>query len=187
MRKRWWGPNPLDIRELIPRFCKDPSLAEFTPLHRIGEEYDNRQSALPPKFYKADRLSALADIYQRPLNEFLRLNREQKLTADKILEPGTEVFVPDPGFVSILAPRFAAEALCDATLSPAQRTALIQQLVPIAAISPTALDTVLARLLLAARLDDDTALEEITELSYRSLTEGLSAIGPERRPFGILS
>lgn len=185
MRERWWSLNGLNVRDVIPRFCRDSATPEFAALHRIGEQFNQRRSPMPSKFRNADRLSALADIFQRPLNEFLRLNREQGFTADQILPPGTEIFVPDPGFVSTLAPRFAAEALADATFSPAQRVALIQQLVPIAAISPTALDSVLSRLLLAARLTDASALDEITDLAHRSMTEGLSATGPAVRPFGI--
>lgn len=63
---------------------------------------------------------------------------------------GTTIHVLDPGLAPLLAARLAAETLVTPGRSDAERVALIRPLVPVAAANPTALDTVLAGLLLAA-------------------------------------
>ena len=62
-----------------------------------------------------------------------------------------------------LAARFSAAALIDASLSVEERVALIQSLAPVAAMNSTALNTVLSRMLLAARPQDATALDELAQ------------------------
>src|SRR5207248_1977861 len=64
----------------------------------------------------------------------------------------------------LLAARLAAEALAETSLSPAQRVGCIQVLVPMATSNATALDTVLARLLLAARPSDPATLDHLSGL-----------------------
>jgi hypothetical protein len=53
-----------------------------------------------------------------------------------------------------MAGYLSAAALADASLSAAERTQLIKRLVHTATRNPTTLDTVLSRLLLAARPDN---------------------------------
>ena len=72
-------------------------------------------------------------------------------------------------FVPLLAARFAAEVLASQTLSPQERSSLIQKLVPLAAPNTTALDTVLSRLLLSAQgaaLQMPRALLELKTLPW---------------------
>ena len=89
-----------------------------------------------------------ADIYQRPLADFQRLNPGWQ--ADKALPFDTLVCVPDPGFVPLLAARFAAELRVAPALTAEKRITCIQALAPLAVGNPTALDAVLTQLLLAA-------------------------------------
>jgi hypothetical protein len=134
----------------------------------VDELYQFRLSgpdkiSLPLGVRNANTLAALADVYQRPLDEFVQLNSERGWATDEPLAGATTVNVPDPDFAPLLAARFAAEALVAPSLSDRKRVELIQLLVPIAVANPTALDTVLSRLLLAARpavLDVLDALQE---------------------------
>ena len=176
MRSRWWASTPLDLSKLVPEMCSNSSAPEFTALHFVGEKYQAREpppesAELPVWFRQANTLTALAAVYQRPLNEFLRVNRQQGWSADEALPIGTEVNVPDQGFATQLAARFAAEVLSDPALTQPQRVSLIQQLVPLASVSPTALDTVLTRLLLAAQPVDEETLSIIERLAKDSVIE----------------
>jgi hypothetical protein len=190
MRDRWWRPDSFKVESVIRRLCRDAFPPEFSALHRVGEAYESRQSdlqtsPLPDWLRQADRLSVLAEVYQRPLAEFLRLN--PGWTADEPLPPGCEINVPDLGFATLLSARLAAEVLVDQALSPEKRVELIQAMAPVAAPSPTSLDTVLARLLLAAQPTDLRILARIEQLARQSLEGGRSAMGPEIRPYGVPS
>ena len=101
-------------------------------------------------------------LYQQPWDDFVRLN-----DADRPLQPGDEVAVPDPGLLPLIATRMAAEALAQADAAPlsARRQRLLRSLVPATLPNPTALDTVLARLVLAqARRDDPVTVSEVLAL-----------------------
>ena len=147
MRRHWWTPYPLEARarqlgDGVPR-------PEFAALHFVGHGYDERRpDALRWPAWAADDTSfaALARRFQRSKEDFLRLNGPERPLA-----PGEEVAVPDPGFLPHLAARLAAEVLALAghlPLTP-QRLQLLRALVPHAVPSPTALDAVLTRLVLA--------------------------------------
>jgi hypothetical protein len=60
------------------------------------------------------------------------------------------VNIIDGEFTPLLAARLAGEALASGSLQPEQRTSAIQKLVAIASGNATALNTVVARLLLSA-------------------------------------
>jgi hypothetical protein len=87
------------------------------------------------------------------------------------------VNIPDPGLSPLLAARFAARALADRSLTDDERKRAIRTLVPAAAANPTALDVVLARLLLAERLPDLPMLDAISDLVE---TNAQSAAAEER-------
>jgi hypothetical protein len=78
---------------------------------------------------------------------------------DKLSEQ-TPIHIPDPGFAPMLAVHLAARVMADDSLEK-ERVTLIRELVPVATNSPTALDTVLSYLLIAARPEDDELLEEL--------------------------
>jgi len=185
MRERWWDSAPSNISDVIQRLTSDPTASEFTALHRVGEEYKNRepppQSApFPAWFFPGNTLDTLSAIHQRPVSEFLRVNRQQGWTATDTLPEGTAVNVPDPGFATQLAARFSAEVLRAPSLSPEERVRLIQQLVPLASLSPTALDTVCSRLILAAQPLDNESLSTIQRLALNSFKAGLSPTNAEQ-------
>jgi hypothetical protein len=156
MRHRWWKAPFPDARQSAKRLNSDSSLApEFAARHEVVETYRRRvlgpQSLVLPDWMRgASTLRSLSLVYNRPVSELLELNVEQGWSADLSLPSGTPVNVPDLGFSTLLAARLAAGVLRDPALSPDEQAETIKSLVPLAADNPTALDTVLARLLLAA-------------------------------------
>jgi hypothetical protein len=151
------GPGT-SLAQIIANFVKDPFAPDFATLHRIGggKKYpkrDDSNSKYPlPEVMKTDKgitLSKLAaEVYHCPIFELRRLN--PKYQPDILLSSDKPMFIriPDAGFAPWLAARFAAEALVLPDVRDEERVWLIKGLVPIAAPDPTALDTVLARLLL---------------------------------------
>jgi hypothetical protein len=147
MRQKWW--QGFDLEERLRRLAEAGHLAEFAALHRVGHQYENRRKdALEfEPWVKDDRsFDSLQRLYQRPKADFLHLNG-----GERPLDAGEEVAVPDPGFVPHIAARLAAEILAQAGNAPvsAERLQLMRALVPYAVLSPTALDAVLTRLVLA--------------------------------------
>lgn len=172
MRERWGyiSPEQVEIRTVIADFVQTPDAPEFTTLHKIGETYEKRDTtegklSLAYDLLEGKSLRQLAEAYRYPLPEFLRVNHEQHWEPDEMLLNGTMVNVPDHDFAPLLAACFAAEILVHPDLSQKERSQLIQLLVPIARQNPTALDTVLSRLLLAARPSDETILSKLAKIA----------------------
>ena len=170
MTGRWWQqPGPMsDVGQVIERFRRNPSDPEFAAHHIVGEQYQYRSPGaerlpLPIEARQANTLAGLARLYERPLSEFQRLNYERGWAADEYLPPDTEVNVPDTGFATQLAVRFAAEVLSDDKFSASERVSLLQSLVPLTVPNSTTLDCMLSRLLLAARPMDPALLKNIGE------------------------
>jgi hypothetical protein len=178
MRKNWW--QGFDLEERARRLAEAAHLREFAALHRVGHLYAGRRQdalKLPPWTSDDRKLAGLERLYQRSKADFLRLNG-----GDRPLNEGDEVSVPDPGLVPHLAARLAAETLAQAGGAPLppRRLQLLRALVPYAVLSPTALDAVLTRLVLAdARRvpapdrAEATALEAV--LARRPTPEALDA------------
>ena len=158
-----WKPG-FNIEERV-RWLGDGGNPQMAPLHRVGRTYDGRRAdALKfPSWVQDDRsFAGLARLYQRPEADFVRLNG-----GARPLEQNDEVAVPDPGFVPHLAARISAEILAQAGPAPLPpgRLQLLRELVRHALLSPTALDTVLTRLVLAqSRRDSNPDPAEITAL-----------------------
>ena len=164
-----------NISEIVDRLCKNPASPEFAALHQVGEEYSLRtvgpnKLPLPNWLRQADTLEAIAQIYQKSVVELQRFNSEQNWAIDTPLPSGTWVNVPDPGFVNLLTGRLSAEILVDRDLSDGEQVRLIQALVPLASANPTVLDTVLSRLLLAARPNDASVLDALDATVKRYLS-----------------
>lgn len=163
LRRHWWPSFPLEARAL--RLPEARHGVAFAALHRVGHAYDGRRpGGLPsPAELQDDRsLPALQALYRRPWDDFVRLN-----DADRPLQSGDEVAVPDPGLLPWIAARMAAEVLAqaDGAPLPARRLRLLRALVPIALPSTTSLDSVLSRLVLAqARRDQPVDLAEVQAL-----------------------
>lgn len=168
-RKRRWQTDTSStaILERVLSFCSDPGQPLFAPVHIVQEAYSARkagpnQHPLPDSIRQANTLEQLAENYRQPLAALLRLNPQHHGT--DILARRTLVLVPDPEFAALLAAHFAAEILSTAGLSSAQRIGALQALAPVAATNPTTLDTVLARLMLAARPDDPAVLAALERI-----------------------
>lgn len=177
MQQRWWKlPIGFDIAATVNRLCQNPANPEFAALHRVGEDYSGRTDGLnklplPDWLRQANTLETIAQIYQKSVVELQRFNSEQRWAIDASLPPGTRVNVPDPGLANLLTARLSAEILVASGLSDGERVKLIQSLVPLATANPTVLDTVLSRLLLAARPTDIHMLDELSEIVKRNLGE----------------
>jgi hypothetical protein len=147
MRRYWW-PG-FSVRERYRRLPDAAWLPEFAALHKVGHKYEGRRPDaldLPDWAESPETFADLAKLYQRPLDDLLRLNG-----GDKPFTAGAEIAIPDPGFIPHVAARLAAELLArgDPTVQPPEALAWLRGLVPYAVLSPTALDAVLARLVLA--------------------------------------
>jgi hypothetical protein len=164
----WW-PRPIqNLAEVIARFVADPNAAEFAPVHCVGETYgkrsDREKLEIPKKMRQAATLTQIArDVYDVPPAALRTLN--PRIGLDEALKAKVvEVRVPESKFAPILAARLAAEALLHPG-SGEDRGMLIRRLVPVAADNPTAMDTILSRLLLAVQPDDQSVLDEIESMA----------------------
>jgi hypothetical protein len=173
MRLRWWRADGFDAADAVQRLVRDPEAPDFAALHILGQDYRYRnplsdKAEMPYHVRDARTLQDLADLYRQPLADFYRVNGGDvpQLVTDEEGQTVEAFNVPDPEFPASLAARFAAEALADDRLEARRRVKLIQSLVPLALANPTALDTVLVRLLLAAYpLLDRAMLEELGQLA----------------------
>ena len=151
----WWGtpaaPIAINVRQVVPAFVADPFTAAFAAKHIAGWTYpgrlDRQTRELPPWAMLIHTVDDLALAYQVPCSRLLELNPGLQTNGAPLL-PDTRV--PDAELTPLLAARLSAAVLGDMTLMPRERLTLIQSLVPAAASNPTALDTVLGRLLIAA-------------------------------------
>jgi hypothetical protein len=163
MRQHWW--QGFSLEERARHLDNAAPLPELAALHRVGHEYAGRRPdalKLPAWATGAGSFDDLVKLYQRPKPDILRLN-----AGERQLNKDDEVAVPDPGLAPHLAARLAAEALAQAGRAPlpADRMQVLRSLVPHAVPSPTALDAVLTRLVLAqARRETPPDLTEATAL-----------------------
>jgi hypothetical protein len=172
MRARWWpGPTLAQLSDVVARLERDPAAVEFSALHVVGEDFGERDvDDLPVGVCAAATLAELAEIFVRPLAEFLQINDGYD-PAEPLAE-GVAVNVPDPAFPALIAARLAATALsarCEPTAngglnSIATAERLIRRLVPIAGRDATALSTTVSRLLLATASDDPALPGELQGL-----------------------
>jgi hypothetical protein len=160
-----WHRTALDaaaLEETIGRLALEPAGAEFAADLAIGEPYamrPNGPGVLPiDNARNAQSLEDLVEVFQRSTVEFRALNPKYGLT--DTLPHGTSIRIPDPGLAPLLAIHFAARAFADDGVAD-RRPALIRSLVPVAAASATALDTVLSYLAIAADLQDPDLAAEI--------------------------
>src|SRR5438093_3348896 len=111
MKECWWR-SPLagfDVSVAAQGLRLNPYDPQFAALHHIGEGYDCRDperkgSLLLERMRQANTLKALAQVYDRPVVEFQRLNPSWLI--DQPLDQETWVYVPDSEFAPLLAARF---------------------------------------------------------------------------------
>jgi serine/threonine-protein kinase len=182
MRDRWWPRPPFPPDQaagIINRLSSDQSAPEFSAVHVVGELYVHRdptsRALMPQQMLTADTLDDLASVYQRPIEEFLRLNKRHGWAPSEHLPHGTRVNVPDPGFPPLIAARLSAAVLADGPPGP-ELSALLRRLVPVTGADVTAFGTVIARLLLCSPSQDALLLAELRRL----VTEVASATVAEQ-------
>jgi hypothetical protein len=163
----WWPPPIKNLADVISRFVADPYAAEFAPVHCVGEKYakrsDKEKLEVPERMRQAATLTQIArDVYDVPVAALQRVN--PKIGPDETLQNKMEVRVPESKFAPILAARLAAEALLHPGTEE-DRGVLIRRLVPVATDNPTAMYTILSRLLLAVQPNDQSVLDEIESLA----------------------
>jgi hypothetical protein len=167
LRDKWWNVPIPDLPRLIADFATNPEAPQFAPVHRIGEGFPARTSEekLPIDYVRnATTLTVLAkDVFRLPVSALI--DRNPLLDPAKILETGTEIAIPDPKFAPLLAARLAAEVLAQPSLSAETRVNLLRKLVPPALANPTALGTVLARLVLALESPPLSTLDRLLSLA----------------------
>ena len=161
MRFRWKDMTGADLQATVSRFLEKPLAAEFCAIHRVLEQFEYRAEdqqyfqalPIPEPVRQARTLREIAAIFDYKPEELVAVNdwiwTEPDAIQTEVLQKDDEVRIPDPDFVPMLASRFAAEALVSDGLSPEIRTRLIQRLVRMALPNPTAVDTVLGRLMLS--------------------------------------
>ena len=174
--------SPEDLERVIDRFASASEDVEFAADHTIGDKYEFRDRDAPGKLpieqaQRANTLDALADVFQRPVGAFLRLNPAFALGAT--IDGETLVKVPDPGLAPALAIHLAARVLKEPALED-KRADLIRRLVPHAAANATAFDTMLSYLAIASAVDDMQILKSLTSLF------GPPAVKDSQRPAGSL-
>jgi hypothetical protein len=156
MRLRWWKPDfALDA---VENFANNPLAEDFCAVHRVLEDFGYRYSdpsfqslAIPETVLNAQTLGQIADAYGRKPELIARVNPLTEIDRPLSKNNNDTVNIPEPDFAPILAARLSAELLVALGLTDERRSALIQRLVPLAITNRTALDTLLARLLLSAR------------------------------------
>jgi hypothetical protein len=173
LHSRPWLADPLELEQQIGRFIAIPGAPEFCAVWLPREKFAYRESPgqavrLPQAYRDARTLHQIAGIFDLETEQVQAVNLETiRDPAVELLEDD-EVHVPVPQIVPLFAARLAAEAFA-AGLPPR----VIQSLAALAAPNPTALDTVLGRLLLSAR---NIGLE---------LPPILTSLEPAARPPGV--
>lgn len=187
---RWHGTElrGVALSDAVKRLAASPGGEEFAADHRVREPYAHRDQQDPETLSVAPAqdactLEQLVEVFQRPALEFLRVN--PTLTMSEVLAPHELVRVPDPGLPALLATHLAARVLADESLG-SERAGLVRSLVPLAVNNATALDTLLAYLLIASQVADAGLLGEFAKEAgkpeFHSRVDPSGQIGPDAIP-----
>jgi hypothetical protein len=110
-----------------------------------------------------------ATVYNVPVSALV--SRNPGIGSKDTLASGTDVAIPDPKFAPLLAAHLSAEVLVQSGLSLDKRVNLIRRLIPVALANPTALGTVLARLVFALDSPPLDVLDELLPLAPPALAD----------------
>jgi hypothetical protein len=171
LRADWWDTS-FDLEATVDRFTSTPDAPEFCPTFRVRERYEHRSPdsmQMDPELRDADTVARIERAFRRRPGELTPIN--PGVDRDTPLPDGFSVRLPDPGFATWLAARFAARASADRALAPVRRIAILRALVPLAAANPTALDTVLARLVFAEQPASSGVLDRLAGLAAAAIVE----------------
>lgn len=150
-----WRKPPVDLETTVAAFSSNPLTDDFCAVHRVWEDFpfrnlDHFQSLpIPETVLNARTPRQIAGVYWLQAEQLMAVNSAHKI--DDALSKNDTVNIPEPVFTPILAARLSGVVLAAPGLTDERRSALIQRLVPLTISNRTALDTVLARLLLSAR------------------------------------
>jgi len=163
LREHWWDlppaaikPAAADLPGVVRDFAAHPFAKRFAPFYRTGSSFNlpspsQEAKRLPDELINARTLRRIAPELGYNPEALREINAGSGWDLDTDLAPGaSEVRLPDADFAPWLAAHLSAEVAASA-LIPRQKRELIQLLVPIAMPNRTTLDTVLARLIYAAR------------------------------------
>ncbi|TCM45149.1 ATP-binding protein [Kribbella sp. VKM Ac-2568] len=159
---------PADLPTQVEDFVSSPSAraADFGSMHRVGEQFFLRRRedhVAMDVVSQANTIERLAlDVFHLPIAALAYANPDH--SRSDVLPDGSWVVVPDPAFAPMMATWLSAEVLA-ANLPEIETTALIARFVPVALSNPTALDTLLARLVGAAPTVEIAALTEALPLA----------------------
>lgn len=165
LKNNWWSGSVGNMAELVNLLAKEPGNVRFASQFQLGEQFSLRKDtydkvSLPYLAYNAQSLVDVAELFRCSLSDLERLNPD--------FSPGmTVVHVPDTAFLSMIATRLSADLLANpAKLTFEQRLSLMLQLLPLVADDRSALDTILARILLLdpSRITGEQ-LAEISQLN----------------------
>jgi len=166
----WWTrpfPTAVQLAALIDRFASNSASAEFTAVHIVGESLPLRwESNVPPWVSGMSTLRQFADAFQWSLTAFIAVNPDVA-GPDAPLAAGTRVRVPNPQCTPMLAAYFASLVMRAPAFSKEDRVRQILRLSVHATADVTALDTVLARLMLVLAPSGPDILDDI-ESSVRT-------------------
>ncbi len=165
-----WHAAPLAttaLKSCIERLIRNPLSPEFASDHVVRDPFVHRApdaGQLRPidAVRNADNVEKLAEVFQRRASEFLPLN--PGMDARTTIPAGTLIHVPDPGLAPLLAVHLAARVLADPALAH-ERANLIRSLIVTAAVNATAMDSLLAYLLVATPTQDKALLDEVLEVT----------------------
>ena len=154
---RWFDIAASELEATVDRFLDQPLQDEFCAVHRVLEEFEYRAQdqhafpalPIPDEVRHARTLREIAKAFDYDPGDIVKVNGWVWGDPDSALEKDAEVNVPDPEFTPILAAQFGAEALVADGLSAEPEAGILQRLVPMALPNPTALNSVLGRLMLS--------------------------------------
>lgn len=156
----------------IERLASDPTRPEFSALHVVGEPLTMREPGpMAPRPEAAATLRDLAHLYDRSVEDFMRINGGCARSPDEMLDAGSHINVPDPTSPALVAAHLAAavlESLGAGGTPAAVGGRLVRRLVPAALGAPTAAGTTLARLVLAIPAIDAAAFDAVGTLAARA-------------------
>jgi hypothetical protein len=180
MRTFWWE-RAFDLETTVERFVRDPDAIEFCPALLAREPFEHRdEDAMELSLGRLalgaakshpgrNKLACFEEALNLREGELTPLNPD--LPRDAGLPDDALVRFPDPGFATWLAARFAARACAEPALSREHRSTILRSLAPFAMANPTALDTLLARLVTAERPSAGPMLDRIAELAKAAIAK----------------
>jgi len=160
IHSRWSDMTGVDLQATVDRFLDNPLAGEFCAAHRVLEQFEYRAEdqqyfqalPIPEVVRKAQTLGDIAAMFDYEPQALITVNEwiwaEPTAILTEVLQKDDQINIPDPDFVPVLATRFAAETIVADAISPETRRLILQRLVRMALPNPTAVDTVLGRLIL---------------------------------------